>query len=565
MTKLKKFTSLDQDRIRRIESILSPELLFITKTSKDLIENNERYQVLIGAFCEAEDKKEFFDTNSEIVAEFLNKCKLIGYKEESGPDGNSFIIGAEGVALVSAYLSVKDKNTGAHPVETVKNINLITSDGSRKHSNIFLEQQQVHDGFRNKLTADLRTVGDAEFHKTYLIEAFGTTGGNHFVCVSIHKREEEKDPVVYLFDPSPALVRNGIEAQKNSIANGWCSQLIVNATLKKSLEESGLIFSAEKYYSNSEPLQKAGSSLCATFAYEMAHEISRIDPKEHRKILEERYKYRSPLGGKTEIPINLEEIERDGYVMHPSLGLRGEDVAMSHFVDTAIIPRADELMTASHTKKDGSSETILARIARYSAEEDGRNQIVEQKVLRQKIGHLFEIVTNEAFLRRADEAMEMLPLPEIEGSPYFPKDSDLEKFHPETAQLVSAFNKLMPRFNRANCSSFDEESGQCKISVYLGDATGAKLLQFMQENNIEATSTSINFADNLMGVDPRFSQLQRITTNIPRAKFEEMTVKMSEKGSLYKAADHPFMPPKATLPITLESLASLGGIGHERK
>lgn len=565
MTKLKKFTSLDQGRVERITSNLSPELLFIAKTSKDLIEGSERYQALIQAFHEAKDKKEFFDTNGEIVAEFLNECKLIGYAGERGEvNSGSFLIGAEGVALVSAYLSAKDKNSGAHPVEAVKNINLITRDGSKKHSNIFLEQQQVHNGFRNKLTADLRGVGDAEFNKTYLIETFGTTGGNHFVCVTIHKKEGEKDPVVYLFDPSPTLVRNGIEAQKNSIANGWCSQLIVNATLKKSLEESGLIFSSEKYYSNSEPLQKAGSSLCATFAYEMAHEISRINPEEHRKILEERYKYISPLGGKTEIPINLKDVERDGYVMSPKLGLRGEDVAMSHFVDTAIKPRTDELMTVSHIKKDGSSESMLVRIAKYSAEEDGRNQIAEQKVLRQKIGHLFEIVTNEAFLRRADEAMEILPLPEIEGSPYFPKDSDLEKPHPETANLVVAFNKIMPRFNRANSSRLDEESDQCQISVYLGDATGIKLLQFMQENNIEATSTSINFTDNLTGVDSKFSQLQRITANIPRARFDEMTTKMNEKGSLYKAADHPFMPPKATSPITLESLASQR-IGHERK
>ena len=565
MTKLKKFTSLDQDRIERIASTLSPELLFIAKTSKDLIEKSERYQALIKDFREAEDKKEFFDTNSEIVAEFLNECRLIGYKGERGEvNSGSFVIGAEGVALVSAYLSAKDKNAGAHPVEAVKNVNLITSDGSRKHSSIFLEQQQVHDGFRSKLTADLRRVGDAEFNKTYLIETFGTTGGNHFVCVTIHKRGGEKDPVVYLFDPSPALVRNGIEAQKNSIASGWCSQLIVNATLKKSLEECGLTFSDEKYYSNSEPLQKSSSSLCATFAYEMAHEISRINPEEHRKILEERYKYQSPLGGKTEIPINLKEIERDGYVMHPTLGLRSEDITMSHFVDTAIKPRADELMEVSHIKKDGSLEPVLARIARYSAEEDGHNQIAEQKVLRQKIGHLFEIVTNESFLRRVDEDTEILPLPEIEGSPYSPKDSDLEKPHPETANLVAAFNKLMPRFNRANSSRLDEESGQCQISVYLGDVTATKLLQFMQESNIETTSNAISFADNLVGVDPRFSQLQRITVNIPRARFDEMTVKMSEKGSLYKPEDHPFMPPKATSPITLESLAS-NGIDHVRK
>ena len=171
MTKLKKFTSLDQDRIERIASTLSPELLFIVKTSKDLIEKSERYQALIKDFREAEDKKEFFDTNSEIVAEFLNECRLIGYKGERGEvNSGSFVIGAEGVALVSAYLSAKDKNAGAHPVEAVKNVNLITSDGSRKHSSIFLEQQQVHDGFRSKLTADLRRVGDAEFNKTYLAQ-----------------------------------------------------------------------------------------------------------------------------------------------------------------------------------------------------------------------------------------------------------------------------------------------------------------------------------------------------------------------------------------------------------
>ncbi len=555
MTKLAKFTPLEQSQINKAISIIPPELFFIAHITKRVIEENEKYRTLIENFRSIEDKKQFFSDNAQIVAEFLNDCGLIGFRGERGAvNSASFIIGAEGISLVLAYLRSKEKYESSHLVQAIKNINLITKSGSKKHASIFLEQQQIHDGLNIQLTKDLQAIGDNEFHKTYLVESFGTTGGNHFCCLTIHKNIGEKDPVVHLFDSSPALLRNGIEAQKNSIANGWCSQIMVNATVKKSFEQSGLVFNNEKYYNNCEPLQKMSTSLCATFAYEMACEIAKTNPADHRAMLQDVYRYPSPHGGKTEMPLNLDEIEKDGYLLRPELGLRAQDVAMSHFVDTAVKPRIAEFHTLPHIKKDGSIETVLERIARYT-QDDGHNKLAEQKVFRQKLGHLFEIVTNNEFLKEAQDPQGLMPdLPIIEGTPYIPQDSDSEKPHQKTKELIEAFNKLMPRSNMVNRSTFDEESQECKITFYVGDITGARLLEFMRANKIEAESVPIRFGDNLVGVDPRFSEILKIELTIAQSRFSDLTLTINENGPLFKMKEHPFIPPKATSPINTESL-----------
>src|SRR5690606_17257713 len=151
--------------------------------------------------------------NIDKIAGFLNECRLVGYEGENNKaDNSSYIIGAEGISIISSYLADKPKNQSSHQIQVIKNTNLITSYGSKKHINIFLEQNQIHNGLKDQLTEDLKEAKDSDFNKTYIVEAFGTTGGNHFVALTIRKNKNEKSPLIDLFDPSNSIFRNGLEA-----------------------------------------------------------------------------------------------------------------------------------------------------------------------------------------------------------------------------------------------------------------------------------------------------------------------------------------------------------------
>ena len=558
MPKLTSFTPLTPRKLTEIIVQISPDLYFVAHKAQQVIIESQLHQALVDNFKSAENKVEFINSHHQEISKFLKDCGLMGHHSQK--DGEEFIIGAEGVALIAAYMAGKEKNSAAHPVQVVKNINLETRDGySQKHVNIFLEQGGVHDGFREALVADLSGARDADFSKSYVVETFGTTGGSHFVAVTIHKKAGDTEPVVHLFDGSPPLVRNGLEAAQNNIANGWCSQFIVSASVKKSFEDCGLVLRDEKFFNNSEPLQSANSSLCATFACEKAYEFARMGRDEHLRLLQEKYVHSSPYGGKTEMPIMLDE---DGYIANPQFGLPAQDVAMSQFVETALLPRAEELKAGTHLRKDGSNESHFDRIVRNQIlDENGRNQIIEKKALRQKAGHLFEIVTSDEFLASSPEATAPRPLPEVRGNPFLPANSEAEKPAPETVDLLEAFKKLLPpRSSGANRSSFDAK-GNCEILVYLGDATANKLVKFMTDNEVLVQSRRIDFANNIVGADPEFSKIREIVVSVTRERFEDLSKKMVEHGSLYRPQNHPFAPPQKIEPLEAELLARERSLG----
>ncbi len=543
MIEIKKFTPLTQSQIAKIvEDVkeVDPEISIIAKKTARLV---GEYSDLIAAYRASEDKREFLQDNLIEIGEFLNRCELIGYEgeivdEEKKLANSDYVIGAEGVMLISAYLKNKPKNLDSHKVEVVRNTDFVSPSGSMKHADIFLENGQVQRNLCETLTRDLLEAGENEFNKTYLFEAFGTTGGNHFAVLTIHKKSGEKAPVVSLFDASPALIRNGLEAAQNSIANGWCSQLIINATAKKALTDCGLIFDERNFYNNSEPLQQPRLSICTTFAYEMAYEIARMDNDAHRKQLEERYRYRSPYGGRTEMDVRdfSEEYFRS------ELGLPSTDVFMSHFVDAALRPRVEELSKTLHLKKDETFETGLDRVVRYQLA-NGYNEIAEQKTLRQRFGHLFEIVTNPKFLELASLAEARTESPARkklrEKTPYFPPYAEGEKPDAEIMPLVKAFDEIAPITARINRVQYDKELGNYKLIIYAGEITGNKIKDFAEKNELESEITPIDLRKNMVGIDPRLMQVNHIAIAIPRERISEIVSKLETRGRFSIAEKDP--------------------------
>jgi hypothetical protein len=444
---------------------------------------------------------------------------------------------------------IKNKNCN---VEVVKNTNLITKDGLKKHVDIFLEQRQIHDNFQKILYGDLTGTSERPFRKTYLVETFGTTGGNHFVSVTVYQEKEGESPFIHLFDPSPSLVRNGAEANKNSTANGWNSQLIVNATIKKVLADNNIPFNTELFFNNSEPLQKAGSSICAFFALESAYEIARMEANNHINFLNNTYVYKSFFGGKTEI--NHEEIKQYGYLKNYDPQTALNDFAglllFSHFVETAILPRREQLQNTDHLKKSGQIEKNSQRISRHVSEQG--NHIINDKAVKQRFFHLFEIVISECFLELLknnqktqfeEEIKKSSEEIKIKGSPYFPKNEIEINYNKEMKSLNDAFNKLTPRFNQVN--KIIEEGDSYKVTIYLGEITGRKLIDFMQNKlSVTAQVNIIDFSQSVEDVNKDFSQIYQIQTHIPKGNLKNIVNIMNNNGCLYKQEDHPFMPPK---------------------
>lgn len=560
MTKLRKFTPLPSKQIETIVSNIPPELYHIAQVTQRLLSSNQKYKDLVRDFCAAADKKKFIEENVKLIAFFLNEDGLAGFLDEKNdflekPVGiGDFLITSDGAGLILAYLRSKPQNAKAHQMQSVRNTNLVTQNDSRKPSNIFIEQNAILDNFRDQVVADLTNAGDSDFSKTYLVEIFGTNGGDHIASVTIHKRAGEREPIVHLFDSSPAIIRNGFEAATNSVANGWCTQLFINATLKKAFADCDLVLKNENFFNNSEPLQKPGSSYCTSFATEMAVRIAGLDREEHIAMLRKKYKYPSPYGGMTEMPIDVERIKETIYVMDPDLALDADEVFLSHFTDTALKSRAEALAKVEHFKKDRSTESALKRIARYQSE-DGINQMVEQKVGRQKWGHLFEIVTSEEFLAKADEAVMPEPLPLVRGTPFFPQFNEFERpQNQDQENLVEAFNKLGPRFNRVTKVNFDQERNELTVTVYLGAITAEKMRQFMEARNIKTDIQEIDMSDCFVGADSNVSKFYRVDTIVPIDRFADLTEAMTKNGCLVQAGNHPFMPQTSTTPISVDAV-----------
>ena len=125
---------------------------------------------MIQKYSQAPDKKNFLNdgANQQAIAKFLNECGLMGYVSESSPlSHGNYAIGAEGIAIILAYL--KEKNPQIHEIEAIKNTNLKTRSGSLKHTDIFLEQDQIIDALKVSLIKDLKKPESGEekpFNKT---------------------------------------------------------------------------------------------------------------------------------------------------------------------------------------------------------------------------------------------------------------------------------------------------------------------------------------------------------------------------------------------------------------
>lgn len=555
---LKSFTPLSQDRIDQIIQNARPELVSqVAFMARQAMSKIPEYVDLINGYKIAADKKSYIENNQQKIAEFLNDCGLMGYgNERTELSHGNFIIGAEGMELIVAYL--KDKkglNQRLCDVVVVKNNSFEAPDGSRKHVNIFLQKDQIHSDFAVRLTDDLRLAGDGVMQKIYVIEPFGTTGGGHAICVAVRKNHGEEAPLVHLFDPSPALLRNGLEAAQNSIANGWCSQLIVAATVKKVLEENGLRFDSEKYFNNTEPLQHAGYGYCRIIACDAANRFSNMTREQHEALLDS-YSYKSPFGGMTEVgskntvgeiePINLERVRLEGgYVQNPVFGLRGDEVVVSQFVDPALSSRVEELSETIHYRKDGREpETEADHVRRYQTEEgerQGFNTMLEEKGLRQK-NHLFEIVVNDHFLGRAGD-VGLAPNPFVGKAPFFPESNEDEK--PNVAgseEVVNAINNKLPRTNKINCASFDGSILQ--VSFYLGETTAEKVTGFFDRNQIGVEVMQHCFDYNLPDdVDSSLTRINECVVVIPRGRFEDIKLALLRAEQFYQSnPDHLFHP-----------------------
>ena len=564
--KLKKFSPLSETKIQQIVRDIPDNVVGSVATKIE--EAKSDYAGLIRRYQRAEDKKVFLERNIQEVAYFLNDSRLLGvrHEDEENVSVHSFTIGAEGLSIISAYLQNKDKYADLphHQVQVVKNEDLKATDNSKKIAKIALEKKHVHSALCRQLQKDL--TGDETLEKTYVVETLGTTGGNHVVTLTILKEAGNNAPTIHLFDPSPALARNGVEAQENSIAGGWCAQIAINATLKRALADAGLQFDTNKYYNNSEPLQKGGPSLCGTFSLEEAHHIARgglnFSP----------YIYESAFGGKTEIPVR-ELLTQEGYIQNNSpdfplrLRLPADVTYISHFTDTSLRPREQQMNESFHVKKSDLDEmqfeTVLERVKRYQTQDGknaGENEIAEQKSLRQKYGHLFEIVISDAFEQRAG-AVDKSELVEFEGNPYFQGDKELEISNPQTAEMVSQFNKILPRTCRV--SEVRMVGDQAEMMIYIGNITASKIANRDDENSFgykirnvaQVRPELVDFSGELLDVDPHYSQITKLTVGVQREKFEEFSKICSENGVLYKARDdYPFTPPKTTIPLGIEKV-----------
>lgn len=466
-----------------------------------------------------------------------------------------------------AYQRNKEKNSHAIPVQIIKNNNFYSKETkSKKHINIFLENNQIHDGLKEQLDADLKEARNSKFEKSYIMESFGTTGGNHILSVTIRKNENEIDPLIHIFDSSLAITRNGLEASKLSIAIGWNSQLKINATIKKSFAENGLIFNQGKFFNNSEPLQKSGSVLCGTFAVESAMKIANMTREEHQNHLENLYIYPSPFGGRTEIETNLEVIrENDGFLKDPILTLPAEQIIMSNYTKTALEPRLNELEATQYLNKnpDQKGNTMRDKIARYQTEE-GFNSLASQKALRQKIGHLFEIVTNDEFLKEAEKFYGNINEIDFRGgindaSTYIPSDTEIEMPASQTKDLIDAINKSFGLI-KVNHSQFDLESQTCNIAIFAGSKVACeKIINKMKGNGdkIEHRATTIDFSQNVDFVNPEFSKIEKLEIILPKERFGEIISNLQQKHTSQQVLQNPFAIPTKTTPITSERLARL--------
>jgi hypothetical protein len=567
--KLDKFSPLSNERITEIierskTKPIKDWLVPISSKTKEVLEE-EKYKILAEATKDElgnrkQVSKEFINENLDLIGEFLKDCRLIGtLNEKSEVNLGSYVIGAEGVSLINEYLATKPNNANAHEVEVVRNIDFYTDDmHSSKTSNIMMDKKGVHSVWVAKLSEDLSIAkeNNEDLNKTYLVETFSSTGGNHFIAVTIRKEADENSPLVDFFDPSPGLLRGNIETFQNSIAVGFAGQIMVDATLTKVFKEQGLEFNSEKYFNNCEPLQARGSGNCSVFSYEKAYTTASLSREEHEKLLRDHYRFDSPFGGKSEIEINLEAVKEseDGKVHNPILNLPPQYMATSQFGTNVKSYYDDGRMNeVNHKRKSGEEETVKERYDRYlDVDESGNlkiNSLILEKMLRQKYGHLFEIATSPQFLEMAEiESSKTIPQVSVyANSAYFPEYNDSEIPTNEQAkrlvkgykvseeekkqgmQDVIGLNDIMPFPTKIVSASYDEASNNCHATIYVSERLKQRLEIWARENNFGINPQTENF-------DEKGFQFSHINSILRSREKVTLTIPVNEE-SFKKIAD----------------------------
>lgn len=392
-----------------------------------------------------------------------------------------------------------------------------------------------------------------------MVETFGTTGGNHFVALTVRKRAGEVAPIFELFDSSPGLVRGGLEGHQNAIANGWCAQIQVNATLTAAFEELALggfpfEFRQENFFHNVEPMQAGGGSNCSIFAYEKAWITARMSREEHEKILRERYRFPSPYGGMAEVAIDLEKVRAEGnFVVEPALNMPWQYMVFSHFLSSSIdkIERLEFESEPAHLRKMGEVETLRDRLERYSA--TGKNLLVEQKAARQKYGHLLEMVTHPSFVERArGRVVPKFDFDEKAQSPYFPFDFEEAKSR-GVDQFVKAVNKLLPFPEKVNRYKIhDGEDGQkfCEMDFYIGELSGEKFGKWAGESGLGCRAEMERFDFKLTGaVDETLRRPLKVTLSVPLQEEALKMIQATDAKTIFPPVKHAFSPPDGSVRV----------------
>jgi hypothetical protein len=493
---------------------------------------------------------------------------LIGAVDENEvPGSGTYVIGASGVALIQSYLRQKPQNADAHEIEVIANLDLETTYGQKWPSQIIREKRGIITGLSQALQRDFLACGLAgELNKTYLVETFGSTGGNHFVALTVRRNCDEIAPLVELFDPSPGLMRGGLTVYQNAFAAGWAAAISINASVTDAfaaLSARGLPLELrqENFFQNLEPMQIGGGSNCSIFSYEKAWLTARMSREEHEALLKEKYVHRNCYGAMSEAEVRVEDLRREpDFLPQVALNSPWQYMVLSQFMS-----RLDEaeLMkefscSLSHQRKTDEPETQKQRLDRYRTEVVDHatgatrsvNSLIEQKMWRQKYGHLFEILSDDYFSTKAarlsSEAASTLsdttefPTSFAPGSVYFPANP--EKIVTQSKDFVKALNSFLPfpsKVFEARLAAASDGSERLEMDFYLGEIFSEKLEQWVKTKpGFEMRCEEEHFSDFVLSgeVDASLLTRKKVSLILPATPEALNEIATSKRAETFPAA-----------------------------
>ncbi len=398
---LDKFTPLDPARITAIAERLNgtdfkynDQYIAAVKEAKSKIKDYPQLANL--------DLTNIAEINNHLptILQFLSQCYLIADKSDE------YNTSAEALAIIAEIHRTKPVNVSvSDKVIVVKNCNDDTKD-------VIRDQKFIHESLAIQLFCDLSKAKQNDFIQSYVVEIDGSTDCNHIICLTVTKPKDSTEPVIELFDSSPALIRRGIDGCQDSFAGSRHHGIPTTlATIHKTFSRLGLTLKPENFLHNIEPMQNFGYRYCGSFAIQHAFSAMnlarQVGIERYVDILHQQYLYDSPFAGMCEVK-DITFNERNKVVA--KLSLQSPEVALSQFSSHFNDDRPS--LHGSHRRKSQEEETHLQHRARYLRENqrygDGSilvNSLAEQQSLRARV-HLFEIIrsaTQEQYRKRARE------------------------------------------------------------------------------------------------------------------------------------------------------------------